>query len=80
MVKSVIGEMTLEERPDKNGFWDNELRSLGLVPKRKNELNDKVELQTFADIIKQAMYQDYKIAYSEKGDDHEQEAKATLGV
>jgi hypothetical protein len=53
----------------KNGYWQNELYSLGIVdPKQKKELNDDEELENLADIIKQAMFQDYKVAYSEKGD------------
>jgi hypothetical protein len=41
---------------------------LGIEPKQKNELNDKEELENLADIIKHAMFQDYKIAYNEEGD------------
>jgi hypothetical protein len=52
----------------KNGYWQNELYSLGIEPKQKKELNDDEELENLADIIKQAMFQDYKVAYSEKGD------------
>jgi hypothetical protein len=49
-------------------------------PKQKNELNDKEELENLAEIIKQAMFQDYKIAYSEKGDMHKEEAQSTVTV
>jgi hypothetical protein len=58
--------MMAEERKDKNGYWQNELQSLGIEPKRKNELNDKEELAGLADNIKQVYYQDYKSAYSGK--------------
>jgi hypothetical protein len=59
----------------------NELYSLGIVdPKQKKELNDDEELENLADIIKQAMFQDYKVAYSEKGDAHKEEAQATVTV
>ena len=64
----------------KNRYWQNELDSLGIEPKRKTELNDKEELENPADIIKQAMFQDYKIAYSEKGDAHKEEAQSTVTV
>lgn len=40
-----------------------ELRSLGVEPRRMNELNDRNELQTLIDNIKQTYYQDYKTAY-----------------
>jgi hypothetical protein len=65
----------------KNGYWQNELYSLGIVdPKEKKELDDKEELENLAHIIKQAMFQDYKVAYSEKGDAHKEEALATVTV
>ena len=65
----------------KNGYWRNELDSLGIVhPKRKKELNDEEELEKLADIIKQAMFQDYKVAYSTKGDAYKEEAKSTVTV
>ncbi|OLC25823.1 MAG: hypothetical protein AUJ08_05870 [Thaumarchaeota archaeon 13_1_40CM_3_50_5] len=45
--------------------WLSELRSLGVSPKRKNNLNDKKELQDLTENIKQELYQQYKTAYSE---------------
>jgi hypothetical protein len=66
----------------KNGYWQNELYSLGITePKEKKELNEnKEELENLSVIINQSMFQDYKIAYSEKGDMHKEEAQATLAV
>ena len=65
----------------KNGYWQNELLSLGIVdPKQKKELNDDEELENLSDNIKQAMFQDYKLAYSEKGDAHTEEANSTVTV
>ena len=46
----------------------------------KNELKSLEELQTLSDNIKQAMFQDYKIAYSEKGEMHKEEAESTVTV
>jgi hypothetical protein len=71
-----------QQQQAKNGYWRNELDSLGIVdPKRKKkELNDEEELENLADIIKQAMFQDYKVAYSEKGDAHKEEAESTVTV
>jgi hypothetical protein len=57
----------------KKGYWQNKLDSLGIKPKQKKETNDEEELENLADIIKQAMFQDYKIAYSEKGNAHKEE-------
>jgi hypothetical protein len=69
-----------QQQQTKNGYWQNELDSLGIEPKQKTELNDKEELENLADIIKQAMFQDYKVAYSEKGDAHKEEAQSTVTV
>jgi hypothetical protein len=70
-----------EQQQAKNGYWQNELDSLGIEPKeQKVHNNTKEELENLADIIKQAMFQDYKIAYSEKGDAHKEEAQSTVTV
>jgi hypothetical protein len=70
-----------QQQEGKSGYWQNELYSLGILePKRKKELNDEEELEKLADIIKQAMFQDYKVAYSEKGDAYKEEAQSTLTV
>jgi hypothetical protein len=71
-----------QQQQAKFGYWQNELDSLGILEsKRKKELNDdEEELETLADIIKQAMFQDYKLAYSEKGDAHKEEAQSTVTV
>jgi DNA repair ATPase RecN len=74
-------EQEQQQQQAKNGYWQNELDSLGIEPKQKNELNhNKEELENLADIIKQAMFQDYKLAYSEEGDAHKQEAQSTVTV
>jgi hypothetical protein len=64
----------------KNGYWQNELYSLGIEQKEKKEINDKEENENLSDNIKQAMFQDYKLAYSEKGDAHKEEAESTVTV
>jgi hypothetical protein len=71
-----------QQQQAKNGYWQNELDSLGIEPKQKKELNndDEEELENLADIIKQAMFQDYKVAYSEEGDAHKEEAESTVTV
>jgi hypothetical protein len=74
-------EKEQRQQQAKNGYWQNELYSLGIVdPKQKKELNDDEELENLADIIKQAMFQDYKVAYSEKGDANKEEAQSTVTV
>jgi hypothetical protein len=59
-----IAEALKKEHPDKKNYWQNELKSLGIEPRRQNELNDKEELQELAESIKAVYYQDYKTAYS----------------
>ncbi len=73
---------TQQQQQAKNSYWQNELDSLGIEPKqKKKELNDnKEELENLADIIKQEMFQDYKVAYSDKGDAHKEEAESTVTV
>jgi hypothetical protein len=74
-------EQQQQQQQAKNGYWRNELESLGIVePKQNKELNDEEELENLADIIKQAMFQDYKVAYSDKGDAYKEEAKSTVTV
>ena len=53
-----------KEYSDRYGWWLNELDSLGIVPKKTNELNDKQEISDLSENIKQILYQDYKAAYS----------------
>ncbi len=69
------------QKQAKSGYWRNELNSLGIESKRKGDgLNDEAELEKLAEIIKQAMFLDYKIAYSEKGHMYKEEAKSTATV
>jgi len=56
---------TKKEYSDRYGWWMNELDSLGIVPKKTNELNDRQEISDLSENIKQILYQDYKTAYSE---------------
>ncbi|MFL6486636.1 MAG: hypothetical protein ACJ71D_08025 [Nitrososphaera sp.] len=72
-------EVQQRQQQAKKGYWQNELCSLGILePNQKKELNDDEELENLADIIKQAMFQDYKVAYSEKGDMYKEEAQSTI--
>jgi hypothetical protein len=64
----------------KIGHLLTDLRSLGIEPTRKNELNDEKELQNLVDNVKDSMFQDYKTAYSMNGDQFKEEAKSTISV
>jgi uncharacterized protein YgfB (UPF0149 family) len=71
-----------QQQQAQNGYWQNELYSLGITePKEKKELNEnKEELENLSDIIKQSMFQDYKLAYGDKGDVPKEEANSTVTV
>ena len=60
-----IAEAFKKQHAERKYSRENELKSLGIEPKRENELNDKVEPEALAEIIKQVYYQDYKTAYSD---------------
>jgi hypothetical protein len=45
-------------------YWENELLSLGICVKTKNEFNNKDELAILVENIKQMYYLQYKTAYS----------------
>ena len=50
-------------------YLQAELSSLGVECKRKNEFNDKKELEALANAIKEVYFQDFKTAYNDvKGD------------
>jgi hypothetical protein len=57
---------TKEEWIQKDTWWLNELESLGVTPRVKNELNDIQETNNLAENLKQAFYQAYKEAYSDE--------------
>jgi hypothetical protein len=52
---------TKDEHPERNGWWLNELESLGITTKRTNELNDLKELRSLSHNIKRAFCQEYKL-------------------
>jgi hypothetical protein len=45
-------------------YLQTELSSLAIECKRKNELNDKEELEALTAAIKEVYFQDYKAAYN----------------
>ncbi|MEO9363578.1 MAG: hypothetical protein ABI348_06715 [Nitrososphaera sp.] len=63
---------------EKEEYEIADLISLGVSPKRKTELNDKKELAELAENLKQAMLQDYRMAYSGLGKKYEEESKSTV--
>jgi hypothetical protein len=69
--------MSRPDQKETEGKILDDLRSLGLDPRRKSELNDQHELAELADNLKQSMLQDFKTAYSENGHKFEVESKST---
>jgi hypothetical protein len=49
-------------------YLQTELSPLGIESKKRNEFNDKEELEALAIDIKEAYFQDYKTAYSNTSD------------
>lgn len=49
-----------KEYPERYGWWRDELASLGIVVKKRNDLNGIKELKDLTEIIKQTFIRDYK--------------------
>jgi len=60
-----MSEQSFREQMNSIDQWLSELQSLGVSAKRKNEMNDKKELQDLTENIKQRMYNEYKAAYAD---------------
>lgn len=54
---------TKRENLEKESWWVNELESLGVSPKARNELNNIHETSNLVESLKQVFYQAYKEAY-----------------
>lgn len=50
--------------PDDEEYWFNELDSLGIHAKKRNEL-DKKEVKDLVENVKQTMLQEYRSAYTD---------------
>lgn len=56
-----------EEYPENNGWWINELESLGVDTKgNSNELKDKQENSSLVETIKQSFMEEYKQTYDQR--------------
>jgi hypothetical protein len=56
---------TIQENLLKDSWWTNELESLGVSVKVRNELNYIQETSNIAENLKQKLYQAYKVAYND---------------
>jgi hypothetical protein len=59
---------TIQENPQKDNWWTNELESLGVSVKVRNELNNIQETSNITENLKQIFYQAYKSAYNNNED------------
>jgi hypothetical protein len=62
----MFGDIPQEEHPEKNGWWINELESLGVDTKSNdNELKDKQDNSDLVEAIKQEFVEEYKQSYNQ---------------
>lgn len=54
-----------EQQAENEKYLQSELGTLGIECKRKNEFNDKEELEALATAVKEVYFQDYKTAYND---------------
>jgi hypothetical protein len=57
--------MMATEVQNEETYLQTELSSLGIECKRKNEFNDKKELEALVNAIKEVYFQDFKTAYND---------------
>jgi hypothetical protein len=65
-VSNIIAMATKNGQPEKDEWWLNELESLGISVKKRNQLNDRQEISNLTENIKQTFFQDYKTFYNNK--------------
>ncbi|MBV9175553.1 MAG: hypothetical protein JO327_08350 [Nitrososphaeraceae archaeon] len=62
----MFDDILQEEHPEKNGWWINELESLGVDTKNNaDELGDKQDNSNLVEGIKQTLIEEYKETYHE---------------
>jgi hypothetical protein len=63
----MFDDILQEEHPEKNGWWINELESLGVDTKNNaDELRDKQDNSNLVEGIKQTLIEEYKQTYHER--------------
>jgi hypothetical protein len=63
----LFDDIFFEEHPEKNGWWLNELESIGVDTKdNSDELNDKQNKGNLVESIKQSFIEEYEQVYSKK--------------
>jgi hypothetical protein len=61
----ILSMATKQEKTQEVSWWLNELESLGVSVKLRNDLNDITETSNLAKNLKQILYQAYKDAYTD---------------
>ena len=62
----MFDDIPLEQHPEKNGWWINELESLGVDTKsNSSELRDKQDNSDLVEAIKQEFIEGYKQTYDQ---------------
>jgi flagellin-specific chaperone FliS len=61
---------TKQENTQKYNWWANELESLGVSVKVRNELNNIQETSNLVENLKRIFYQAYKSAYNDNDDNN----------
>jgi hypothetical protein len=69
---------TKQENLQEDTWWLNELESLGVSPKVRNELNDIQETSSLTENLKQIFYQAYKDAY--KNDNNQKSSDLQMAL
>ena len=69
---------TKQENPQEDNWWLNELESLGVSPKVRNELNDIQETSSLTENLKQIFYQASKDAY--KNDNNQKSSDLQMAL
>jgi hypothetical protein len=60
----MFDDIPQDEHPEKNGWWINELESLGVdTESNHNELKDKQDKSDLVEAIKQTFMEEYKQTY-----------------
>jgi hypothetical protein len=70
---------TKQENPQSGDWWMNELDSLGVSVKVRNELNNIEETSSLAKNLKHVFYQAYNAAYNDK-DNSQNSSRAQIAL
>ena len=67
-----------QENKQKDNWWINELESLGVSVKVRNELNNIEETSSLAENLKHTFYQAYKATYNKDNNENPSNVQMVL--